>query len=473
VSWCVCLACSHFKNNSSGGVASDHEVIASAPFLGHHVGMMRAGQTQWIIERARASGFDLCGVAPVEQAVKQNLAEPPSVRHSASRVPFDELRHLPEWLARGYAGEMAYLHDPRRADPRMILDGARSLIVVALNYNSPHPRSTTYSVNSAAESSDQSHDESPRGWISRYAWGDDYHDVIQHKLRALIADMRAQFPEPFEARAYTDTGPIIERVAAKYAGLGWLAKNTCLINSRLGSWLFLGVIVTTLDLEPTLAPGEAPAADLCGKCTRCLDACPTHAFVQPYVLDATRCISYLTIELRGAIPEDLRPDMGAAVIGCDICQDVCPWNRKAPVTSLAAFQPRQIIESEPWDVANQGHTVSEKAPPLSLLAPELEWLASLSQKEFSAIFRGSAAKRAKWRGLVRNACVALGNSRIEKDQLAWPRIVRLLNRLAAGGDPLISGHAQWALQQLSAAGPAEPLNSPFSAAHHDETELKT
>jgi epoxyqueuosine reductase len=380
--------------------------------------MTPAEQTRWIGERARASGFDLCGVAPVAQ------------ENSASAESFPELDRLPEWLARGYAGEMRYLHDPRRADPRRVLDGSRSLIVVALNYNSA-PRATA--------PSEDADTESPRGWISRYAWGDDYHDVIQQKLRTLISEMHAKFAEPFDARAYADTGPIIERVAAKYAGLGWLAKNTCLINSQLGSWLFLGVIVTTLALEPTLAPGEPPPADLCGTCTRCLDACPTQAFPEPYVLDARRCISYLTIELCGEIPEDLRSQMGRAVIGCDICQDVCPWNRKAPVTSMAAFQPRTALENEN-----------------SLVAPELEWLASLSQQEFSAIFRGSAAKRAKWRGLVRNACVALGNSGITPDRDAYPRVIQLLDRLASSEDSLISGHARWALDRLSSMGTAAP-----------------
>jgi len=398
-----------------------HEVFSCTRFLMHHGRMTPAEQTRWIVERARAAGFDLCGVAPVARENSDSARGPAET----SVESFPELDRLPEWLARGYAGEMSYLHDPRRSDPRRVLEGARSLIVVALNYNSPQ---------SAAVPA-KGDPESPRGWISRYAWGDDYHDVLQQKLQALISEMRAQFSEPFAARAYTDTGPIIERVAAKYAGLGWLAKNTCLINSQLGSWLFLGVIVTTLALEPTLAPGEPPPPDLCGTCTRCLDACPTQAFPEPYVLDARRCISYLTIELRSAIPEELRPAMGSALIGCDICQDVCPWNRKAPVTSMAAFQPRTTLE-------NGG----------SLVAPEIEWLASLSQQEFSAAFRGSAVKRAKWRGLVRNACVALGNSGVTSDRASHPRIVRLLDRLAASEDSLISTHARWALARLSPLG---------------------
>src|ERR1700733_6404705 len=399
-------------------------------------------QTRWIGERARASGFDLCGVAPVA------LHNPGSATGSGtdSAESFPELDRLPEWLARGYAGEMNYLHDPRRGDPRQVLEGARSLIVVALNYNS-QPQS--------AVPPDGAGQQTPRGWISRYAWGDDYHDVIQQKLQTLISDMRAEFAEPFAARAYTDTGPIIERVAAKYAGLGWLGKNTCLINSQLGSWLFLGVIVTTLALEPSVAP-EMPAPDLCGTCTRCLDACPTEAFPEPYVLDARRCISYLTVELRTDIPEEFRPQMGRAVIGCDICQEVCPWNRKAPITRLAAFQPRDTLEN--------GN---------SLVAPELEWLVSVSQQEFSAIFRRSAAKRAKWRGLVRNACVALGNSGITPDQDAHPRVVRLLDRLASAEDPLISGHARWALARLSPRGTAAPPARAEILPAPDQTNLKT
>jgi len=371
--------------------------------------MSPAAQTRWIRERAQRLGFDLCGMVSLDRESS----------HSEGDRMFSELAHLSEWLARGYAGEMKYLLDRRRLDPRHILDGARTLIVVAINYNAP-PRSAT----TASPKADT--DDAPRGWISRYAWGDDYHEIIQEKLQTLIADMRAQFSEPFEARAYVDTGPILERIAAKYAGLGWLAKNTLLINQQLGSWLFLGVVVTTLALESTLGPGESPPADLCGTCTRCLDACPTQAFPQPYVLDARRCISYLTIELRGAIPEEFRPQMGNAVIGCDICQDVCPWNRRSPLTRKSAWQPRD-----------------------GLVTPELERLASLSQEGFSTLFRESAAKRSKWRGLVRNACVALGNSAIAPASPGYARVIGLLDALAASGDPLIAEHARWALSRLS------------------------
>jgi epoxyqueuosine reductase len=374
--------------------------------LRHHESMLPEEKTRWICDRAYAAGFDLCGVAPV----------------SADEL-FPELGRLPEWLARGYDGEMKYLRDPRRADPGSVLKGARSLIVVAMNYNAA-PRSSDL-----PESAEQG---SPRGWISRYAWGDDYHQVIQTKLHALTAEMQTQFTEQFTARAYTDTGPIIERVAAKHAGLGWLAKNTCLINSQLGSWLFLGVVITTLELAPTVAAGAKPPADLCGTCTRCLDACPTQAFPEPYVLDARSCISYLTIELRGAVPEQFRRPMGRAVIGCDICQDVCPWNRKAPIVEIPAFRPREIEQAG-----------------RSLAAPELEWLASLSQQEFSAIFRGSAVKRAKWRGLLRNTCIALGNSGIATGDEAHTGAVELLERLASSGDALVSEHARWALDRLS------------------------
>jgi epoxyqueuosine reductase len=391
--------------------------------------MKNAEKTEWVCQQARVAGFDLCGVVPIPTAL-QGLE---NIQNDSSSGKFEELEYLPEWLARGYAGEMNYLRDSRRAHPRLVLEGARSLIVVALNYNSDFPYSTEVPVTGG--------NDAPRGWISRYAWGDDYHDALHEKLETLITAMRGQFAEPFEARAYVDTGPVIERVAAKYAGLGWLAKNTCLINEEIGSWLFLGVIVTTLDLASSVPAGAPPAPDLCGNCRLCLDACPTQAFPEPYVLDASRCISYLTIELRGAIPEDLRPSMGRSVIGCDICQDVCPWNRKAPATQLAAFQPRRLSHGEEYGNGKQEE---------SLFATELEKLAALTQEEFSAIFRGSAVKRAKWRGMVRNSCVALGNSGMERGSSAHQRVIGLLERLVDNYDAVIAEHARWALRRLSA-----------------------
>ncbi|HWQ02925.1 MAG TPA: tRNA epoxyqueuosine(34) reductase QueG [Candidatus Nitrosotenuis sp.] len=336
-----------------------------------------AEKTRWVTEQARALGFDLCGVARAED--------------------FPELERLPEWLARGYAGEMKYLHDARRRSPASVLPGAKSIIVCAMNYNTGHPLSTEVGADpgvrpEGAHAGAPLQENAPRGWISRYAWGDDYHDVFGEKLDALVAAMRAEFTEPFDARAYVDTGPVHERIAAKRAGLGWLAKNTLLINEQLGSWLLLGVILTTMELAPSLAPGEPPPADLCGQCTLCIEACPTGAIFEPYMLDARRCISYLTIELRGPIPEEFHAAIGRNVFGCDICQDVCPWNRKAPVTKEARFQPRRIANGE------------------SLLSPPLDWLAALTEEEFRKAFRGSAVKRAKWQGLTRNAQVALNNA---------------------------------------------------------------
>jgi epoxyqueuosine reductase len=354
------------------------------------------------MELARAIGFDLGGIAPA--------------------ADFPELAHLGEWLGRGHAGEMRYLHDPRRRSPAHAMQGARSVIVCALNYNTAYPPSTEAQLQS--ETNARAH-----GWISRYAWGDDYHLVLGKKLEALVEQLHSEFPEHFEARAYVDTGPIVERVAAKYAGLGWLAKNTCLINEVLGSWLFLGVIVTTLNLAPSLEAGEMPSPDLCGNCRLCIDACPTGAIVEPYVLDARRCISYLTIELRGAIPPDLREAMGRHVFGCDICQDVCPWNRRAPATGLSNFQPRR----------HETHT---------LFSPELEWLVSLSTEEFRSVFRGSPVKRTKLRGLVRNACVAIGNSGLRAGAPRYTEICERLSELAASGDAVLAEHARWALVQL-------------------------
>src|SRR5258708_8115333 len=317
--------------------------------------MTRAKRTGKVIEISRELGFDLCGVAAAEV--------------------FPELAHLPEWLAKGYAGDMRYLHDPRRQSPAHVVQKARSVIVCALNYNTSLPFSTEVPQEIASQSG-------PRGWIARYAWGDDYHNVLGEKLDALVGALRKEFPGTFEARAYVDTGPVVERVAAKYAGLGWLAKNTCLIHEESGSWFFLGVIVTTLDLAESLGPAGTPAPDLCGNCRLCIDACPTAAIVEPYVLDARRCIAYLTIELRGNIPAELREPMGRNVFGCDICQDVCPWNRRAPSTSLAAFQPRTA----------KANGLEHAASAQSLLSPDLYWLAWLSREEYRAAVRGSPVK---------------------------------------------------------------------------------
>ena len=387
----------------------------------HHVGVTAADRSRWIVEQARALGFDLCGVARAEA--------------------FEELRHLPEWLARGHAGGMNYLHDPRRSDPARVVVDARSVIVAALNYRTQQPCSTEVPTSQAGEA--------PRGWISRYAWGDDYHDVLRQRLDALVAAMHDEFRDPFDARAYVDTGPIVERVAAHHAGLGWLAKNTMLINEELGSWLFLGVIITTLELEPTVRENESLPADLCGQCRLCIDACPTDAITEPYLLDARRCISYLTIELRSAIPEDLRPGMGRMIFGCDICQDVCPWNRNAPVTTLAEFLPRRLSTMQSR-ITNENPAAAKKEDE-TLFSPPLKSLASISEANFREIFGRSPIKRTKWRGLVRNACIALGNSALAPRTEGHDRIIKLLERLAESPDAVIAEHARWALARLPRA----------------------
>jgi epoxyqueuosine reductase len=369
----------------------------------------------WIVEQAKEVGFDLCGVVRAEE--------------------FPELENTAEWLARGYAGEMKYLHDPRREDPSMAMPGVRSVIVCALGYNTDNRLST--------EAELAGRDDEPRGWVSRYGWGDDYHEVLLERLEALIARLRERFLEPFEARAYVDTGAIQERVAAKYAGLGWLGKNTLLLNQKIGSYFFLGVILTNLELEPTLGVGEMPAPDLCGSCTRCLDACPTQAFVEPYVMDARKCISYLTIELRGSISEELREPMGNHVFGCDICQDVCPWNRRAPVSSLMQFQPRTLLSREADESGAPADGQGD-----SLFHPRLETLLSLSEEDFRELLRGSPVKRAKWRGLMRNACIAAGNSKVARGSASHARICERLRKLAVCGDSIVAESAQWALSRI-------------------------
>jgi epoxyqueuosine reductase len=300
--------------------------------------------------KAKELRFDLCGIAPADS--------------------FPELAFLREWLERGYAGSMAWMARSvdRRADVRNVVPGARSVIVTGTLYNTDHPYSADLPAGVAR--------------ISRYAWGDDYHDVVKRRLDALLAWMRAESSEPFAACGYVDTGPVQERVYAQYAGLGWIGKNTCLINPEIGSWLFLSEIITTLALEP-----DTQGLEQCGSCTRCLEACPTGALVEPGVLDATRCLSYLTIEHRGELPEEHRSAIGAHVYGCDICQDVCPYNQPAPTSSDPAWQPR---------------------PGLDL--PALADLRRRSDDDWRAILKGSPMKRAKIAGLRRNIEAALTNS---------------------------------------------------------------
>jgi epoxyqueuosine reductase len=368
-------------------------------------------------QRARALGFSLCGVVRAES--------------------FPELEQMREWLERGYAGEMGYLSDPRRNDPRSAMDGIRSVIVCGLNYNTDRPRST--------DTAAKPHGAEPRGWISRYAWGRDYHEVVREKLEALRGSLHQEISEPFESRVYVDTGPLSERVLAKHAGLGWIGKNTLLLNQQLGSFFFLGVILTTFDFEPSLGTRDLPAPDMCGSCRRCIDACPTQALVEPYVMDARRCISYLTIELRGTVPEDLREGMGAHVFGCDICQDVCPWNRRAPYTNVADFLPRRLSASAPQDPADMD-TAGD-----SLLLPRLTRLAAMTEAEFREAFRGSPVKRAKWRGLVRNACIALGNACSSLRQETRGKSLHLLEQLSTSPEAVIAESARWALSRIQAS----------------------
>ncbi len=387
---------------------------------------MAASQLSRLVKDAAAqAGFDLAGIAGVGE--------------------FPELEYFPTWIAEGRGGEMAYLQARdeqgrlKRASLRSVAPWARSVVACALNYNTAQPYSTQ--VN-----------DSDRGWISRYAWSRrDYHQVVLRKLKQVEAklrecslaahDIRPVAPasgrlscgrlarsteggtpsgQPpgrrryeIQTRAYVDTGPVVERVYAKYAGIGWIGKNTCIINQRLGSWLFLGVILTSLELAPDL-----PAPDRCGTCTRCLEACPTRALTAPGQLDSNLCISYLSIEKRGTIPENLREGMGRHLFGCDICQDVCPWNRRAPAAAEPELQPRP-----------------------ELVNPALEWLAEMTPGQFAESFRGSPVRRAKLSGLRRNAVIAMGNSGDTK-------FIPTLDRLCSDPDPAVAEHARWARTRL-------------------------
>ena len=343
-----------------------------------------------IKDQARALGFSLCGIAPAGA--------------------FPELRFLREWLDRGYAGEMRYMARTadRRSDVRNVLPGARSVVALATNYNVDRP----YSVEQA---------DPGRARISRYAWGADYHAVVGERTAALLDWMRHASPAPFEARPYVDTGPVQERVYAQRAGLGWIGKNSCLINAELGSWLFLSEIICTLPLDT-----DPPALDQCGACTLCLEACPTGAIVEPRAVDATRCLSYLTIELRGAMEEGLRPEVGSHVYGCDICQDVCPWNAPAAVSDDPAWQPHPALDR-----------------------PRLTDLWRRPDAELRPIVRRSAMSHAGVRSLRRNTAVALGNSgsAAAAEALAEPPA-------GSRANPLVEAHAAWARERIRYLGAA-------------------
>jgi len=353
---------------------------------------------EFIKQAAREEGFDLCGIAPA--------------------APLHELDYFPSWIRSGYHGEMEYLArtnaagELKRAALRNVAPWAQSIVVCAVNYNSAVPYSTAYQ-------------DPARGWISRYAFLEsDYHEVLLARLRRLeqrvCEHIAAEGNAAPRTWCYVDTGPVVERALAQNSGIGWTGKNACILNQKLGSWLFLGVMLLSHGLPPDL-----PAADRCGSCTRCLDACPTQAFLAPRQLDATRCISYLTIEQHSAVAPELREKVGRHLFGCDICQDVCPWNRRAPAATDPAFAPR-----------------------IELVNPSLESISYMNEEEFRRAFRNTPVKRAKLRGLLRNAALAMGNSKDRK------HLARLW-QLAEHSDPAIREHARWALAILETVANAE------------------
>ncbi len=363
-----------------------------------------AAWREFALARSAALGFELAGVAAAEA--------------------WPELGRFAEWLAAGRSAGMSYLARPApaaagepagyaREDIRRVFPWARSIVCCGQLYHTAQPRSI--------ERTDPG-----RGWISRYAWGDDYHQALQSRLERLAEAMRAAGGgskdgcEEDQFRVYVDTGPLVERVYARRAGLGWQAKNTCLIHPRLGSYFFLGALICSFEIA-----ADSPLPDRCGSCRRCIEACPTQALDPPYQMDAGRCLAYLNIEHRGPIPEPLRAAMGKQIFGCDICQDVCPWNRKAPVTLRPEFQPRP-----------------------GLVDPELEGLAGMSEEDYRRRFRGSAMKRAKYTGWLRNLALAMGNSRLERFRPA-------LERLAGHADAVVREQAEWSLARLAAGGEAE------------------
>ncbi len=339
-----------------------------------------------LVSFAREVGFDSCRVA---------ACNPP--RHAT------EFR---EWLRRGAHGEMSYMQrgEEKRCDPEKILPGAKSIVVFALNYfqgNAAHPPTHSSGPASSAAAT---------GKIARYAWGDDYHDVIANKLHKIDEFLRSFGGHQ---KCYVDTGPVLERDHAAQAGIGWHGKSTMLIDQRLGTWFFLAEILTTLELPP-----DIPVPNRCGTCERCTTACPTGAITGPRQLDARRCISYLTIELKGAIPLELRPLIGDRIFGCDDCLDACPWNRFAQESRETAFSAHR-----------------------STTGMSLREYLELNDDQFRRLFKNSPIKRIKRRGFLRNVCVALGN-------VGDPSDLPALDRAAADLEPVIAEHATWAINQI-------------------------
>lgn len=360
---------------------------------------------QTLVQReALSAGFSGAGIAAVPRPGSEND------RH--------DRQEFAAWIEQSRAGEMEYLKrrddagELVRSSLNIAVPWAKSVIVCVANYHSAQP----LSIDPAPEGS---------GWMARYAWtgqgnGDelvpsDYHKILLKRLERLDAALKQELG-PFESRCYVDTGPLVERIYARYAGVGWIGKNTCILNQQLGSWLFLGVILTSLEVPEGQQAGLA--ADRCGSCTRCIDACPTDALIAPRQMDASLCISYLTIEKRGSIPVELREKMGRQVFGCDICQDVCPWNRKAPVAADPGMQTRT-----------------------ELVNPALDWLGEIDAGSFGRLFFGSPIKRAKLEGLRRNVAIAMGNSGLR-------RFLPKLREWANSEDPVLAETAAWAMRQI-------------------------
>lgn len=339
-------------------------------------------------QAALDAGFDLAGIASAE----------PSSDYARYRA----------WAEAGMAGEMGYLTDRRgelRADPRNLLPTTKAILCVGKRYNSPYPYTTGFT-------------EPERGWISRYAWGSDYHDVLKIGLTRVAEKLVEAGGQPFDWRVCVDTAPLLERSYARLAGLGWIGRNTCLINEQSGSWFFLGELLLDLDLE-----ADSPPPDRCGSCRRCIDACPTAALIPgpdgAWTIDAQRCISYLTIEKRGEISPELQPEMGRHIFGCDICQDVCPWNRRERFTADDTFFPRAF-------------------------APPLAELARMEEDTFRRMFRSTPVWRAKYRGLLRNVAIAMGNA-------GDPKFLPLLAELSENADPAVAQAAKFSIERIEHA----------------------